>query len=331
MWFSVARLSLLKWITAGVIAWGALAGPVQQSEPLPIAEFWARVKTTTDVVDGLAGHSTGDVRASLDKEASSWQTVTSVRLEDGSVVPIDTSVLVGELREDPPNLGHLSIHLHTLLDAGEHWREALAGKPLSGDPYQALKQVLSGPEFQKTQQPVDPIKAWLNNLWQQFWHWLFGLLPPATAGEFSLLRIAVIVVGVLVLAVVLWYAVRRISGGLVSENELDMLDGAGQEVVTSETAFQRAQETSQIGDYRLAVRWLYLSSLLTLEERGLLRYDRSRTNREYLRSIGTSPELAGSLRDIIDVFDRVWYGFQPVDADTFEQFTRRVTELRRIR
>jgi hypothetical protein len=73
---------------------------------------------------------------------------------------------------------------------------------------------------------------------------------------------------------------------------------------------------------------LYLSSLLILDEQGLLRYDRSRTNREYLRSVSSQPQLAGSLRDVIDVFDRVWYGFDSVDEEAYRSYVKHVDELR---
>jgi hypothetical protein len=64
-----------------------------------------------------------------------------------------------------------------------------------------------------------------------------------------------------------------------------------------------------------------------LDEQGLLRYDRSRTNREYLRSISSRPELADPLRDVIDVFDRVWYGFESVDEQTYQSYREHVEEL----
>jgi hypothetical protein len=65
-----------------------------------------------------------------------------------------------------------------------------------------------------------------------------------------------------------------------------------------------------------------------LDEQGLLRYDRSRTNREYLRSISSKPELANPLRDVIDVFDRVWYGFESVDEETYQSYVKHVDDLR---
>jgi hypothetical protein len=91
---------------------------------------------------------------------------------------------------------------------------------------------------------------------------------------------------------------------------------------------QRAQALSMQGDYRSAIRYLYLSSLLLLDEQGLLRYDRSRTNREYLRSVSSRPELANPLRAVIDVFDRTWYGFEDVDEETYKSYVQHVDELR---
>jgi hypothetical protein len=65
-----------------------------------------------------------------------------------------------------------------------------------------------------------------------------------------------------------------------------------------------------------------------LDEQGVMRYDRSRTNREYLRSVSSRPELAAPLHDVIEVFDRVWYGFQKVDENTYKSYVEHVEELR---
>ena len=64
------------------------------------------------------------------------------------------------------------------------------------------------------------------------------------------------------------------------------------------------------------------------EERQLLRYDRSKTNREYLRSVAGHPELADVLKEVVDVFDRVWYGYQSLDRATFETYRNRIADLR---
>lgn len=82
------------------------------------------------------------------------------------------------------------------------------------------------------------------------------------------------------------------------------------------------------GDYRTAVRLLYLSTLLLLEERKLLRYDRTLTNREYLRQVADNPSLVGALRPVVDTFDEVWYGQVEPDAGGYEAYARQVDRVR---
>ncbi len=141
-------------------------------------------------------------------------------------------------------------------------------------------------------------------------------------------RAPLIIAAVLLFLFSLYYISRSLSRNLVREAQLAAEVDGGADVLSSRAAMQRAQTLSSQGDYRNAVRYLYLSSLLILDEQGLLRYDRSRTNREYLRSVSSQPQLAGSLRDVIDVFDRVWYGFESVDEEAYRSYVKHVDELR---
>ena len=132
---------------------------------------------------------------------------------------------------------------------------------------------------------------------------------------------------VLLLAGILAYVFRGLFADLVAEARLNG-NGNQDEVLTSEAAFQRAQSLSRGRDFRSAVRYLYLSSLLLLDERGLLRYDRTRTNREVLHPVADKPELAQPLSEVVDVFDNVWYGYHELDEDRFKHYSDRVKELK---
>ncbi|MGB1253746.1 MAG: DUF4129 domain-containing protein [Candidatus Promineifilaceae bacterium] len=136
------------------------------------------------------------------------------------------------------------------------------------------------------------------------------------------------VAGMAVLGLVgfLWYWLRGVQRQFSSESELDpTYDDADQ--ISADAAFQQAETLAKNSDYRQAVRYLYLSTLLSLDERGLLRYDRSKTNREYLRTVAGS-DVSPTLRSVVEVFDRVWYGFQPIDAASYEQYAATVRRLR---
>jgi hypothetical protein len=139
--------------------------------------------------------------------------------------------------------------------------------------------------------------------------------------------VPLIFAAVIIFLVSLYFISRNLSRNLVRNAQL-AVDDEGNELLSSAGALQRAQTLSTQGDYRTAIRYLYLSSLLTLDEQGLLRYDRSRTNREYLRSIASKPALANPLSSVIDLFDRVWYGFEEVDEKTYQSYVTHVEKLR---
>ena len=138
-------------------------------------------------------------------------------------------------------------------------------------------------------------------------------------------------IALLIIILALAYVGSNIRSALVTETNLNGGGMADDEVIDAGHAFQKAQEFAAGGSVRQAVRYLYLSALLALDENGLLRYDRSQTNWEYLRSLSSHPELHANLREVILVFDRVWYGYQPIDEADYQVYLGQVAELRRRR
>ncbi|MCI0394212.1 MAG: DUF4129 domain-containing protein [Chloroflexi bacterium] len=305
---------------------GSLLQARQAPEPVPVESYWQLVTETQALVRELDEASPETRLERLAAVAGRWEQLSAVTLADGATVPIQSGFLVRLLRTDPPNLEALDELLATLLAARQAWPPpAHTAADLA-----ALEQILARPEFQW--QPEE--QSWLARLLERFWtrvNQLLQRLLPDSVNGVPLSNFFFIALGSLALAAILFYALRGLLLDLVAEAESGPDEEEGGERLTAETAFKRAQALSSGGDYRTAVRYLYLSTLLLLEERGLLRYDRSKTNREYLRSLAHRPELAATLRDVIDVFDRVWYGFQPLDEAAYARYETRVGELRRQR
>ena len=92
-------------------------------------------------------------------------------------------------------------------------------------------------------------------------------------------------------------------------------------------ALEQARRLSSAGNRRDAVRYLFLAALLSLEKRGLIRTDRSRTNQEVLDSLSDYPNIQAQLHGLILVFDRVWYGYHPLDDEAFSAFEIIVNRL----
>jgi hypothetical protein len=67
----------------------------------------------------------------------------------------------------------------------------------------------------------------------------------------------------------------------------------------------------QIKDYRQAVRYLYLKTLRLLSDRGMIRYHSESTDHDYWQQLSATPQ-ARPFRDLITIYENVWYGEFPL-------------------
>jgi hypothetical protein len=316
---------------AGIALGGALVARValaQSAPPMPLSDYWTRLEATQTLVASLESLPADQQHAALITAADEWAAVTQVSHPGGLLLPVDHSFLVARLRADPPDLPLLKETLTALLTA--HATEL--PPPHTPRDLRWLNRILAQPEFQW--QSAEP--SWLQKLWRQFWNavWRFlaRLLPQNVVVTIngSWLGYALTTFAVLVVVGLVAYTLRGLFADLVAEAALRP-ESQADELLTADAALARAQTLSSGGDYRAAVRYLYLAALLRLEERGLLRYDRSLTNREYLRSVAHLPKLAAALREVVEVFDRVWYGYQPLDEHAYAGYATRVADLNQMR
>ena len=97
-------------------------------------------------------------------------------------------------------------------------------------------------------------------------------------------------------------------------------DGTSRELAEAGLAAARA------GDFRTAVRKLYVSLLYELSERSLIELEDSATNHEYLRKASRLSGLAGPMRYLTERFDYVWYGMFPSSESDFAAYLARYEE-----
>lgn len=198
---------------------------------------------------------------------------------------------------------------------GSGWRERALPE---------LERILRRPEFQwQEQQP-----SLLDRIWERLIQQLINLLPAQAPGG-RIITVLLVGAGVVTVGLVLFFVIRRLRREIAPDVEPGPIAQNG-DPQNAGRAMDRARDFSQIGDYRQALRYLYLSTLLLLEERGFIRYDRSRTNLEYLQSVVDHPQLATHLREVIQIFERSWYGLQAPDAQTYARFERQVQNIREL-
>ena len=322
-----------RWRTVAVLLIWSLAFVVQvlpihaqaPDTPIPLDDYWQKLGQAQALVAGLLDAPPRENHPHLLVLADEWEKITGVALPDGTQIPLDHSFLVSRLRANPPDLAGLNELLGVLLAARESWPQP----QFAAQDVQILADILARPEFQWQPREPSPLETFLQRLRDSLWRFLLRLLPDRLAVGLGGDMLNTILTGLvlLILILVLFFTSRNLLAGLVSEGQVTPEAGTGDGALTANLALKRAQALSGAGDYRAAARYLYLSSLLLMEERRLLHYDRSRTNREYLRSLAHLPQLARILHDVIETFDRVWYGYYPLDAAAYESYAARIAEL----
>lgn len=324
--FPLERWMLLSAVLLCLVGLLPARQPALAAEGVSWEEYWRLAEDTQNTCDEMEEAPAIVAGPEFRRLATRWKAVQRVTLPNRATVSVDPSTLVALLEANPPDVGRIRGFVKALLAE----QEAYSSRPYDPADFRTLERILAEEKYQWPQQgssPLDDFWKSLNDALNRLLNRLFGNIFGGAAGE--LFNIVFVVIGTIVLLIILFFILRSVSLNLVAESRTNAEED--DKNLTADTALKRAQALSNQGDYRSAVRYLYLSSLLLLEEHGLLRYDRSKTNREYLRAVSDQPSLSGRLQGVVDIFDRVWYGFQKIDQETFEQYSEQVEDLRKQR
>ncbi len=243
-----------------------------------------------------------------------------VMLSDGEAVRI--APLLGD-PDTPLDVAAARLRLQTAiaqLDA--------AGADRTAERLAVLEEVLAGPQFQQRESLLDQLRRWLANLFDRL---APDVQPGAAANPLGASTAQVagwIVIGgtaaLLLFLLVRW--LQTVLHTFVRDAQRAATD-SGALPSTPAEARQAANRFAHGGDYRAAVRHLYLAALLTLQERRIVPRDPSLTNREVLARTPDDHPSHKPLQAVVNVFDDVWYGVHEPDADTFERYRRNVDAL----
>jgi hypothetical protein len=262
-------------------------------------------------------------RLGLEQAASELADITEVQTDEGARVPIDNTWLTEAMHGTDPDFDRIEARLGALLDA-----LAQPETSVPPDAQQRLSDILSRPPFAEAEADdslLDAALEWLGNVLDR----LFSPVAEAGANSGSLIGWILAAICGLMLAGVLFYLYRSLRQSTAREAEAAP-PGDPEAHLTATTALQEAGTLARGGDYRTAVRYLYLSSLLWLDEQGMLRYERALTNHEHLSRLSGKPDVRARLVPIIDTFDRVWYGHETLDEEAFAAYQQHVEQLRKM-
>ncbi|HVO99916.1 MAG TPA: DUF4129 domain-containing protein [Bryobacteraceae bacterium] len=211
---------------------------------------------------------------------------------------------------------------------------------------QAIDQVIHQREFtwRAPRTAPEPQGKWVSwyraaaRFIQQAWDWIWdrirewfqpqkdtgGADKTATVNRKAMLALMSVIVALIVAGIVL-FLMRRKRGAVVSARAVASAAPAVNLADESLTAdrlpesewLAMADEFTANGDFRLALRALYLAALNYLSARDLISLRRWKTGLDYRRELArrarATPDLPRDFSQGVAIFEEGWYGRHPVD------------------
>jgi len=260
---------------------------------------------------------------------------------DGGTISVDNAWLYQLIdqyeseAEGPPKAAKLTEIAGRLRALDAHLRKADAAESNDSDTaHKKIEEILSRRAYQpepeaplssfikrglkKVQEFLDEIRLAVRRLLER----IFG--AGAGSGWLSNVLLVVVLAAIVITAVVL---IKRIKRPQAKRKRTRVV--LGEEIAADGTSRELAEAgfaAARAGDFRTAVRKLYVSLLYELSERNLIELDDSATNREYLRRASGLRGLSSPMRYMTDRFDTVWYGKIPSSEADFSIYRDRYEE-----
>jgi hypothetical protein len=218
----------------------------------------------------------------------------------------------------------------------------------------SVKDILSQPEFRPDapdsamaqlgrtlREDLEQSKRWINDRWKAIQRWLsrlFGSFGGAAAGAAASIfsRVFIVLFIAAGLCLVAWLArglaIGRSRKAAMARTAFDEPEAEDGIVMEPDAWMQQAGAFAQSDDYRRAFRAVFIAILLLLDQGGLIEFDRSRTNGDYLRLLRRKsvPKLYGIIEPLVREFDRRWYGRAETGPDDYRRIRETLDRVRTV-
>ena len=185
--------------------------------------------------------------------------------------------------------------------------------PIADHVRRDLHDILSQPDYNRVYgaSPVDQAWRWIVEMFLRLVNWLGRLFGFGVEGAGRLVSIIFACLVILAFFWLLALVIRRLVGEHGAREDAGAVTSAGPyQLPSAGPLIHEAERFAGDGDYRGAFRSAYLASISRLDEAGALRFERSRTNWEYVRELAGRglDQATGALRPLTLDFDRKIYG-----------------------
>jgi hypothetical protein len=265
---------------------------------------------------------------------SHWEVTAGEHRYYLSAEPLNALLHDAEKEKDAKNIeakaGEAADWVFDLANQVKGYARAQNGGGASASVRASLERILSRREFGGTSGPSpwqlfrQRVNRWIGDLLLRFFRQI-GRYPIGAKVLFWFIIVAVVVW----LAVVLFrYWTRRAALEELQAPESVTYARAWQEWI------QAAREAASRGDFREAVHSAYWAGISYLEDSELVRKDRTRTPREYMRLVSNSTQLVASgrktreaLSALTVALEQVWYGGRRANSQDFANALQSVEAL----
>ena len=190
------------------------------------------------------------------------------------------------------------------------------------DVRQGVRQTLARPEFAADPPPppsfTEKIAAWIDRMLSRQHSSPTPNVPSISPDVIFWFFVVLAAAAFSILVAVLVQTITR-REARAKPLELDAEEATLVEARDNDSLLALAEKQAQAGDYRRAFRLIYLATLVALDTGGVLRFDRSKTNWEYLRALRAAGrgDIYSALTPMTREFDQVWYGLGGADAGRY--------------
>ena len=338
-------------VSAAALLLLALA-PSARAQEMPLKDYQDLLSRYQDVAE-----STKPLPQKSADVARELRAVKSVALPDGKTVAVDLSqdadVLTNPPAKDKTKKTNTKADAQTDKNADKPFNEPAAARagvlaalvvwdkkfPDAAEAEKQAAEILARPEFQIEPEKPETQPTWIQSIGEWFkrqfrafgrWiaYWWNRLFPHRNVAPGGLVGLAEFVRFLLYFAVGvgtlvgLYFLAMYLSGKRTGNKKTRGTGATGLDLDLNEfpDPLGYAREVAARGDYREAVRLVYIASLRRLAGSGLVVLQENRTNWEYQRALRSRSQNA---YDILlpgtRLFDRIWYGRQSATQAEYEQ------------
>ncbi|HKY03900.1 MAG TPA: DUF4129 domain-containing protein [Blastocatellia bacterium] len=296
-----------------------------------LSDYRVRVARATEEAQTVIDYNTRGLRYQEGLEEIKRQLPQNLEVEqDGQVVTVDNRWLHASVdsfaseKDSALRNAVMEKAVARLLAVADHIDLAEHEGAGESSANAKAKEIVSRSEY--LPRGDNPVTKFIKEQWAKvarFLSELYATIMTAIFGSGGDASLVSRIIIILLLALALFGAARlamKINFDRAKKRKRTVLGEEIEAGVTAADLAEAGMAAARSGDFRLAMRKLYLSLLYELVERDLIELAPELTNREYLERVSKFAPLVEPMRQMTERFDQVWYGMFPFSQADFSTY-----------